>query len=136
MREFRLFKNRSGAFELTPVGWSHAALLFSMFWAIGNGVFLRFVRFMLPAFLGLAFGMFLLDMQQYESVGRALVYVAIVYGTGFVFYFAGVAHQWRADELIKNGYEQIATIHGRSAHEALKRWALSSDANSILDSTS
>ena len=135
MREFRLFKDRSGAFEILPVGWSAGALIFNMFWAIGNGVFWRFARYILPAFLGTAFGMFLLDTQLSESLGTALVYVSAIYGAGFVFYFATVAFQWRAEQLVKNGYDEIATIHGRTGREALNKWALSSDADQVLDSS-
>ena len=135
MREFRLFKDRSGAFEILPVGWSAGALIFNMFWAIGNGVFWRFARYILPAFLGSAFGMYLLGTQLSESVGTALVYMSTIYSAGFVFYFAAVAFQWRAEQLVKNGYDEIATIHGRSGREALNRWALSSDADRVLDSS-
>jgi hypothetical protein len=135
MRKFRLFKHRSGAFELIPVGWSTTALVFNMFWAAGNGVFWRFVKYILPAFVGMAVGAFLLDEQLSESIGTACVYISILYGTGFVFYFAAVAFQWRADQLIKIGYEEIATIYGRSGHEALNRWALSPDADRVLDSS-
>jgi len=135
MREFRLFKYRSGAFEVLPVGWSVAALIFNMFWAIGNGVFWRFAKYILPAFLGMALGMFLLDTQLSESIGTACAYISTLYSTGFVFYFAAVAFQWRAEQLIKNGYEEIATIYGRSGREALNGWALSPDADRVLDSS-
>jgi hypothetical protein len=135
MREFRLFKDRSGAFEILPVGWSVGAFIFNMFWAIGNDIFWRFARYILPAFLGAAFGAYLLETQLSESFGTALVYMATIYCAGFMFYFAAVAFQWRAEQLVKDGYEEIAKIHGRSAREALNRWALSSDADQVLDSS-
>ena len=77
--------------------------------------------------------MFLLDTQLSETLGTALVYMSAIYGVGFVFYFASVGFQWRAEQLVMNGYEQVATIYGRSGREALKRWALSSDADQTLD---
>jgi hypothetical protein len=135
MREFRLFKDGSGAFEVLPVGWSAGALIFHMFWAIGNGVFWRFARYGLPAFLGSTLGLFLLDTQQYESLGTALVNISSVYGAGFVVYFSAVAFQWRAERLVRNGYDEIATIYGRSGREALNRWALSGDADQVLDAS-
>ena len=133
MREFRLFKDRSGAYEILPVGWSAGALIFHIFWAIGNGVFWRFVRYALPAFLSSVLGFFLLGTQLSESLGTALVYVSAIYGAGFIFYFAAVAFQWRAEQLVNNGYDEIATIYGRSESEALKRWALSSDADQVSE---
>ena len=76
---------------MLPVGWSVGALIFNMFWAIGNGVFWRFARYILPAFLGTAFGMFLPDTRLSEPLGTTLVYISAIYGGAFVLYFASVA---------------------------------------------
>ena len=135
MREFRLFKHRSGSFEILPAGWSIAALILSIFWALGNGVFWRFARFILPAFLGMVLGMFPLDSQASETLGTVIVYISVMYCTGFTFYFGAVAFQWRAEHLIKRGYEEIATLHGRSGREALNSWALTPDADRVIDSS-
>ena len=134
MRQFRLFKDLSGAYEILPVGWSAGALIFHMFWAIGNGVFWRFARYFLPGFLVSVLGIFLLDTHLSESFGTALVYIAAVYGAGFMIYFSAVAFQWRADQLVNNGYDEIATIYGHSESEALNKWALSSDADQFSES--
>nr|MDJ0712529.1 hypothetical protein [Woeseiaceae bacterium] len=99
------------------------------------GVFWRFARYILPAFLGMALGMFLLDTQRSETLGTALVYMSAIYGACFAFFFATVAFRWRAEQLVKNGYDEIATIYGRSGPEALNRWALSSDADQFLNSS-
>ena len=119
---------------MLPVGWSASALVFNIFWAIGNGIFWRFARYILPAFLGMIFGAFLIESQRYEFFGKAVVLVSTLYSTVFVFYFATVAFKWRGEQLIKNGFDQLATIHGRSGHEALNKWALSSDADRVCGS--
>ena len=136
MREFRLFKHPSGAFEVVPVGWSFWALFLHLFWAIGNGLFIRFTTYFIPAIALIVIGAFLLDTQQSHVVGEFFLIAALVYGNGFAFYFSFVAHDWRADALTAQGYEQIAAIRGRTGHEALSGWARSSQADEVLDSTS
>ncbi len=133
MREFRLFKDHSGAFEILPVGWSFGALVFNMFWAIGNGLFARFARVALPAMLGMAVAMFLLDIQEFEGFARVLAYSSIAITAGFCFYFSTVAFEWRGQKLVENGYKHIATIYGRTGQQALEKWAMSEDADQVFD---
>ena len=48
-------------------------------------------------------------------------------------YFGSVAYDWREQVLVNRGYELIATISGRNAQLALNKWALSKDADRVLD---
>jgi hypothetical protein len=131
MREFRLFEHRSGAYELLVRGWSFWALMFHMFWAIGNGVFPRFAKFFLPACLVMGVGLLLLDIEEYELVAMIIVDLSILFVTGFVVYFSMVATRWRAELLVKNGYKLVATIRAWSGQQALKKWALSKKADEV-----
>ncbi len=132
MREFRLFKNQSGAFEVVPIGWSFLALFLNLFWAMQIGLFLRFLRYFMPALIVMAIGAFLLEVQNLEAVGTVCMLAGVVYGNGFVFYFSVVANDWRVEQLENKGYQQIARIRGRSAQQALSEWARSSQAESVL----
>lgn len=135
MKQFRLFKHESGAFEVVPIGWSLAALCLNVIWAVQNGLFLQFFRFFFPAIITMIAGMWLLDLPGREAVGLACVIAAVVFGNGFVVYFSVVAYDWKADQLIKNGYEEIASIRGRTSQQALANWARSKQADCVLDAS-
>ena len=129
MRDFRLFKHSSGAYELLPRGWSFWALLFHVFWAIGNGVFLRYAKFFIPALIATVIGALLLAFETYESVAFIVIDISALYFTAFSIYFSFVAFEWRADLLRHNGYEHIATIRAWTGRQALRKWSLSDEAD-------
>lgn len=135
MREFRLLRHNSGAYEILPVGWSFGALIFHVFWAIGNGLFLRCIYLFTPYLLFSAIGMFLLYVQKYEDMAGLCMQLSGLLGIASVIYFSAVAFDWRADLLMKKGYEEIATIYGRTGQQALNKWALSDDADRVLDNS-
>lgn len=133
MREFRLLKHKSGAYEILPVSWSFGALIFHVFWAIGNGLFLRFMRLISPALVLSAAGILLLNLPKYEDIAGLCTQLSGYIGLASVIFFAAVAFDWRAELLMKKGYEDVATIYGRTARLALNKWALSDDADRLLD---
>ena len=133
MRDFRLFKHPSGAFEVVPIGWSFWALLLHVFWAMGSGLFVRFTLYLVPTFGLLAIGAYFHEVQQSRAVGEFFLIAALVLGNGFGVYFSFVAHEWRAEVLAGLGYEQVATIRGRTGHDALSRWARSTQADKVLN---
>ena len=135
MRNFRLFKHPSGAYEVVPIGWSFWALLLHVFWAMGSGLFVRFTLYLVPTFVLIAIGAYFHEVQQSRAIGEYLFIAALVLGNGFVIYFSFVAHEWRADLLTGQGYEQIAMIRGRTGHDALSRWARSDQADEVFDNT-
>lgn len=135
MREFRLLKHKSGAYEILPVRWSIGALIFHIFWAIGNGLFLRCLRLFTPSLLFSAVGVYLLSLQRYEGLAGLCMQLSALTGMAAAIFFSAVAFNWRAELLMKKGYDEVATIHGRTAQQALHKWALSGDADRILDRT-
>lgn len=86
MREFQLSEHKSGAYELLPNGWSFGALALHMFWAISDGVFLRFAKFFLPPVVVMAIGIFLLDIEEYEFVAIVGIVLSNLFLTGFTFF--------------------------------------------------
>ena len=135
MRDFRLFKHPSGAFEVVPIGWSFWALLLHIFWAVGSGLFVRSALYLIPTIGLLAVGVYLHEVQQSKAFGELFFVAALLVGNGFVIYFSFVAHEWRADVLRGQGYEQIASIRGRTGRDALSRWARSDQADEVLGNT-
>jgi len=133
MREFRLLKHKSGAYEILPVRWSIGAFIFHIFWAIGNGLFLRCLLLFTPSLLFSAVGVYLLSLQGYEGLAGLCMQLSALLGMASAIYFSAVAFNWRAELLMKKGYEEIATIYGRTARLALNKWALSADADHVLD---
>ena len=123
MRTFRLYVHPSGAYEIVPRGWSFRALVLGPLWAIGNGVFLRYVKMVVAPFLLLGVGMALLDTEVggWAAVVAALMGVLWAHGTWV--YFAARAFDWRAELLEKNGYEFVTGQSAWSGRLALKKWS-------------
>lgn len=133
MRQFRLLKDQTGAFELLPVGPSYVAMLFHVFWAAGNGLFVRCMLLFVPGIILAFVSIYLYGFPTYEHLGYPTMMLASISSGAAAVYFGIVAHKWREEHLIKKGYELIATVTGRTAQIALNKWALSKDADKVLD---
>lgn len=121
MRLFELYVHPSGAYEVLKKGWSFWALFFNLFWAIANGVFVRFLKILLPAFLLMVAGMLLIAMSQAAVIGMVLALVGQFSTLGALVYFSMVATSWRSDLLVSNGYQHVATIEAWTGHQALQK---------------
>ena len=133
MRQFKLLKDQTGAFELLPVGPSFVAMLFHVFWAAGNGLFVRCVLLFVPGIVLAFVSIYFFGSSTYEDFGFPCMMLASIASGAAAIYFGSVAHKWREEYLVRKGFELIATISGRTAQLALNKWALSKDADKVLD---
>lgn len=116
---YHLFAKPTGEYEIVPTGWSLLVALTGPFWAIGNGLFVRYALYTFliipPAIAAFAIGQYL------PSIG-VLMLLAAGYLVAF-YYIPSVAFSWREELLLSRGYELRARIRARSSKEALKRYA-------------
>ena len=123
MRTFRFYVHPSGAYELVPIGWSFWALVLGPLWAIGNGVFLRYVKMVVAPFLLLSVGLALFDTEVGGWAAIVAALIGVLWAHVVWLCFAARAFDWRAELLEKNGYEFVAGQSAWSGKQALKRWS-------------
>ena len=120
-REYRLFARDDGPYELVPKGYSVLAMLLQVFWAIANGVFLKFICLYIPVLvLGIV-------ADSVSAVGSYLLLAYIP--LAFLVYFPLKAFAWREKVLTAKGYKLITAVRATSAKAALGKYAESVSAS-------
>jgi hypothetical protein len=117
-RTYHLYAKGDAAYEIVPSGWSFLAAALGPFWAIANGVFARYIVWvvaLIPVALlaGLLPAPFSAPLFCAYYIGTLVVYVPLR------------AFSWREGVLRRRGYERLASIMARSSRDALRAYAAS-----------
>ena len=117
-RNYHLYLDSQGAYEIVSVGWSFSALVLQLFWAIAYGVFRKYLLLFTPiVILGILAETELLNANYLKIVG-------ITYLIGaFLIYFPYIAFKWHEKNLLAKGYVLQAMLKARSSNEALRKYA-------------
>tara|TARA_R110001592_G_C12655855_1_gene701878 strand:- start:177 stop:548 length:372 start_codon:yes stop_codon:yes gene_type:complete len=114
-REYRLYARDEGPYELVPQGYSVLAMFLQLFWAIANGVFLKFVCLFIPIIiLGNV-------AESIPGVGSFILMPYIF--LAFLVYFPLRAFAWREKVLTNKGYKLITSVRAKSAQAALQKYS-------------
>lgn len=114
-REYRLYAKDDGPYELVPQGYSVLAMFLQLFWAIANGVFLKFVGLFIPVIV-------LANVAESIPAVGSFMLIPYIY-LAFLVYFPLRAFAWREKVLTTKGYKLITSVRAKSAQAALRKYA-------------
>lgn len=113
-RNFELYANEDGAYEILPKNYSFYALFFQFFWAIVNGTFLRYFV------LGLPFPV--LGFIAEQNAFGSYLFLAYTFFAFALFYPARFS-TWRSKKLLSKGYKLVLETQAKTAKEVLSNYA-------------
>ena len=116
-KTYHLLAKDDGPYEIFHTGYSFLVLVLQLFWAITNGVLIKYTLLALPLIPFSILSIWNPSLSAFLMLGYTLITFGI--------YFPRVAFSWREKLLLTKGYKLKCKIAATSAKEALEKYAKS-----------